>query len=216
PGRARGRRPRQSELSLIRFPRVVEGVARPTEGVAELLEGLARLGAVIARGVDVILGERLGTLVAAAQIIAADDRVVLASTMPLEQRELDREQSHAREEWQVAHAEVEQNDRNRHVGDVPAHDVTQLMRKYETLLFLCERVDGAGVHDDERVVEADGAGIHEWRLGDVKLGPCGPIEGLQHLGVDLIESRALAWSDANGVGEEELANPTLAEEAGDL
>src|SRR5207302_11461759 len=72
--------------------------------------------------------------------------------------------SHAREEWQVAHAEVEQNDRNRHVGDVPAHDVTQLMSKYETLLFFCERVDGAGIHDDERVVEADGRS-EERRVG---------------------------------------------------
>src|SRR6185503_20489715 len=73
----------------------------------------------------------------------------LALAIPLEQRELDGEQRHAGEERQVAHAEVEQDDRDRHVRDVPAHDVAKLMGENETLLLLVERIDRPRVHDDE-------------------------------------------------------------------
>src|SRR6185503_7144658 len=60
----------------------------------------------------------------------------LALAVPLEERELDRQERHPGEEGQIANAEVEEDDRDRHVGHVTAHDVAQLMSKYETLLLL--------------------------------------------------------------------------------
>src|SRR5690349_3863469 len=90
------------------------------------------------------------------------------------------------------------------------------MSEYETLLLLGQRVDRTGVHDDKRVVEADGAGVHEWCLRDVQLRPGRPIERLEDLGINLIEARALTRAHPNGVGQKELANAALAEEARDL
>ena len=62
----------------------------------------------------------------------------------------------------------------------------------------------------------DRAGVHERRLRDVQLRARRPVERLQHLGVQLVELRALSRTHADRVGEKELAHAALAEEGRDL
>ncbi len=69
---------------------------------------------------------------------------------------------------------------------------------------------------DERIVEADSAGVHERSLRDVELGATGPLERRDHLIVQGIQLGALAWADADCIGEEEVPESALAEEPGDL
>ena len=155
--------------------------------------------------VQVLHGEQAGAV-----------RRELALAAPLEQRELEGQQRRRGEEGKIAHPEVHENDGDRRVRRVAAHDVTELVAENRAKLVLVEDLEQPGVNHDERLVEADGHRVRDRCLAHVELGSLGPVEGLEHLGPHRVQLRTLSGGHLHGVAEEQLANPTLAKEAGDL
>src|SRR5438477_8097283 len=98
---------------------------------------------------------------------------------------------------------------------MPAHDVPDFMRDHSAALALIEDLQHPRVEYDERPLEPNGHGIRDRSLRHVHVPALRCIERLEHLGIKAIELWTLVRSDANGVGEEKLADAALAEKAHD-
>ena len=89
------------------------------------------------------------------------------------------------------------------VGDEHAH------------LVVVEQLDRGGMQDDERLVDAVRAGVHERGLRHVELRHLGPVEGGADLGVQCPEAGILLGPDPDGIALEQQADATLAAEHGE-
>src|SRR5690606_12054942 len=100
------------------------------------------------------------------------------------------------------------------------------MSEDEALLLAVQQPQRLGVDDYERLREADSCRIDERRLSDVQRRPSctfpddvrsatGPVERLEHLGIERVQLRTLLGADANGVRQEEVPHAPLTEESQD-
>jgi hypothetical protein len=139
----------------------------------------------------------------------------LRLSAPLQEGESHGQQCKAREGRQRTQTDERQDGGNGPVERVPADDVTHLVGEQHAQLVVAKQLDGRGVHHDERMVDAVGAGVHHRRLRHVQLGDFGPVEGRAHLGVEVPQARKLMGSHADGIAEEEEPDATLAAEHGE-
>ena len=87
----------------------------------------------------------------------------------LEQRELEREKRNGRQQRQRTHAEKQDDERDRPVGGMTGHDVTDFVRQHKPLFIRFQQFQRARTDDDERIAESNRAGVGDRRLGDVQL-----------------------------------------------
>ena len=148
-------------------PQHAEDFEDPVDRPAALLELLGlreervqvHLRHVAAPGELQVHAQRRGRVLAREQPRAVGRQLAFAE--PLEQGELDRQNGDAGEERQRGETDVEEQDQQRVIEGVPAHDVPQLVAKHVAELVVVEQLERPRLDDDERLVHPEGARVGE-------------------------------------------------------
>ena len=134
---------------------------------------------------------------------------------PLEECHEDRSRGES-DDGEPHAGEPDQDFRHRPVEHMITHDVAQLVAYDVGELVVVQKLHGARVQDDERLVHAVGPGVYDGRLGNEERVFFGCVERPENVLIETRNAWELPLRDPYGACEERQANRFLTEKAEEL